>query len=330
MSEMEIILDRFPSQLLESINFTNIKTENPFKNIIVNGMGGSALPANLLRIYLHELMKDRDDYISIYNNRTYYLPKEADSNSLILCCSYSGNTEETIAAYNESKRKNLNIVGISAGGKIEEMCQRDGVPHIKLPQGIQPRMSTGYFFGAILKLLINSNFLPLSVEQVLQEASENLVNVGPELKARGRIVASRLKNRIPLIYSSTKWKSMAMIWKINFNENSKIQSFFNYFPELNHNEMEGFTNLLGNYYIIILRDENDSLRKHKRMEVFKNLMQEQNIPTEIIDFYSGTTPYKIFTSQLLSFWTSYYLSKEYGIDPVPVNTVEKFKKLLGD
>ena len=116
-----------------------------------------------------------------------------------------------------------------------------------------------------------------------------------------------------------------MIWKINFNENSKIQSFWNAIPEMNHNEMVGFTNKLAEYKIIILKNKNDNPRIQRRMQTMTEVL---DIETEIIDMTGQTTIEELINILSLGLWTSYYLALLSEIDPTPVELVEKFKKLL--
>ena len=144
-------------------------------------------------------------------------------------------------------------------------------------------------------------------------------------------VAKKLVNKVPLVYASNKFKCLARIWKIKFNENSKIPAFYNYFPELNHNEMVGFTqiNKKNNaFHVIILRDKNDHLRSLKRMKFFANLMKTKGIEVDFIEIKNGDLLFKIFSTLLLGDWVSYYLALEYKVDPTPVKIVEEFKKKL--
>ena len=134
-------------------------------------------------------------------------------------------------------------------------------------------------------------------------------------------------NKIPIIYTSDKWKYLAMVIKINFNENAKIQSFWNAFPELNHNEMVGFTKLLAEYKIIIFKDPQDHERTQERMKTFTEIMDNE-MPVESIKMPQAETLTKIFSTLLIGLWASYYLALIYKIDPAPVKIVEDFKNKI--
>lgn len=304
----------------------NIKLEGEFSGVTVSGMGGSALPVNLLKAYL----KDQGSSASVCINRTYSLPNKNLSKYLNIISSYSGNTEETISSLEELHSKNLPFVGISSGGKVEELCKQYSMPHIKLPMpfpNYQPRMGTGYFFGSMLQLLINHGLVNDSTQEIINKAKE----FSPRMEGyeqRGKELALKLKGKTPIIYSSSKYKAVAMIWKIKINENSKTPAFWNFFPELNHNEMVGYTNPQSNFFIIMLKDLNDNPKNVRRYEATKNLLAEESIDSEIIELQGDDLFSKMFLSISLADWTSYYLALEYNQDPTPVEMVEKLKKIL--
>jgi glucose/mannose-6-phosphate isomerase len=310
-----------------------IKVPGDFKNIIVSGMGGSALPANLLKIYCDSLFQIHPRYkpFEIHINRYYSLPPEShDLNALNLIASYSGNTEETISSLEEAHNANLPFIGLSSGGKVEELCKKYNTPHIKLPvpyPNFQPRMGTGYFFGAMLQLFVNQRLIPNTSGEIFSSA-KRLNGQMKDFKKKGMELARKLKGRTPVIYASSKYKPVAMVWKIKMNENAKTTAFWNFFPEVNHNEMVGFTNAQAKFFIIMLKDPQDHERNKRRYEPTALLLKEKGIEFEIIDMEEGTVFYKIFSSISLADWTSYYLALEYGQNPTPVDMVENFKKIL--
>lgn len=329
----QFILDT-PNQFKIGISLAeNIKIERSFSSVTISGMGGSALPANLLRTYCNSLFKNHSEYkpFEIYINRFYSLPPEAQSkNTLNIIASYSGNTEESLSSLNEAKEKNLPFIGISSGGEIERLCKELGAPYIKLPipyPNYQPRMGTGYFFGTLFKLLVNHGLVPDLTNDIISLSSRFNEKMN-DLEQRGRLLAQKINGKTPVIYASPKYKSVAMIWKIKINENAKTPAFWNFFPELNHNEMVGYTNPQGNFFIIMLKDQEDNPRNLKRYQATADLLKEKGIDSEIITMDGNDVFSKMFLSITYSDWTSYYLALEYGQDPTPVDLVEKLKKIL--
>jgi len=329
----QFILDT-PTQFEVGIKLAkNIKVEGKFNSVTVSGMGGSALPANLLRTYCNSLFKTHPDYNSfeIYNNRYYSLPPESENkNALNLVSSYSGGTEEAISSMEELRKLNLPFIGISSGGEIERLCKEYNAPHIKLPipyPNYQPRMGTGYFFGAMFQLLVNHGLVPDLTPEILSDAKK-LNDFMQIHEQKGQELAKKLFGKTPVIYASPKYKSVAMIWKIKLNENAKTPAFWNFFPELNHNEMVGYTNPQGKFFIIMLKDLDDNPKNLKRYEATANLLNSIGIESEIIDMEGENVFIKMFSSINYADWASYYLALEYGQDPTPVDLVEKLKKIL--
>lgn len=316
----ETILD-FPKQFKQSIEKAkDIRIEGRLENIIICGMGGSALPADLfLLIYLNDLK------LPFYIHRSYNLPPQATKESLIICISFSGNTEETISAFKEAQERKLKVAAITTGGELGQLARKYNAPLVSLPSvKIQPRWATGYLFGSLTKVLSNSGVIKDNSEEILKIA-ENLKPLG--LEVQGKSLAKKLVGKIPLIYASNKFKSLARIWKIKFNENSKIMAFWNYFPELNHNEIVGYSNL-ENFYMIVLRDSDGHPKILKAMELTVSLLKKKGIEVDFVEVEGKSILEKVFNNLILSDWVSYYLAKEYKIDPAPVEIVEEFKKKL--
>lgn len=304
-----------------------------FKSIMISGMGGSALPGNIFRIYLSDLFrKDAplEQPLAVYQNRSYDLPPEAFKDCLNFICSYSGNTEETIASFEEALKHNLPCIGLSSGGKIEEMCKANNVPHIKLPipfPGFQPRVGTGYFFSTMFQVLVNQGLVRDTTRELLLEVEKIQQSVSA-IEEQGALLAKKLVGKTPVIYGTPRYKSVAMVWKIKCNENAKTPAFWNFFPELNHNEMVGWTLPQGKFITLLLSDADTHPRILKRFEVTAKLLREKGIEVETIRMEGETVFSKIFISILLGDFTSYYLALEYGVNPTPVDMVEELKKML--
>ncbi len=319
----QIILE-YPNQLQVGKKFAEkikpVKKDN-FTNLIICGMGGSALPADLLSSYLNHREKTFSLPISIV--RDYSLPPQANQDSLIFISSYSGNTEETISCFRQALKTKASIVAFSEGGEVEKIAKENKIPHVKYKidfPHFQPRYANTYAFAAMHKVLTN---LKLS----------DTINRFPKIDSRktevlGEELAKKAKNKIPVIYSSSQFKTVARNWKIKINENSKSPAFWNYFPELNHNEMLGFSLPKNDYIVFILKDSADEERVKERMELTSKLYQAKGITTEIIPIMGEDYLEKILYSLVLGDWLSYYLALEYNQDPTPVEMVEEFKKKL--
>lgn len=326
----KIILD-FPRQFkigvnaAKDIHFKKWDFLTPPENIIICGMGGSGLPGEILTT-----LKPLD----VFAYKSYRLPLQAGNESLIVCISYSGNTEETLSSFQEAVRRKLPVLTISKGGELEKLSKRHKIPHARLPEpSIPPRLALGEMFGALIQLLANHNLLDKKLIDKVLKLEKNLKS--EKFEKRGKELAEKLYQKIPFIYVSRRFREIAWIWKNSLNETAKILAFSNYFPELNHNETVGFWRInkmqISNdkLFVIILRDLQDSHpRILKQMKITKDLIEEEGIRVEFIDMEGKTMIEKIFSSIVLGFWTAYWLAIKYKVDPTPVKTIEELKRRL--
>lgn len=318
----QAILD-FPKQFHFQPRIKNLQHFTQKKKFIVAGMGGSALAA--------EILKCSYPLLDVLVHRNYGLPILSAmelQHRLIVISSYSGNTEEVIDALHCAMKKKLPLVVLAIGGKALDIAKKEKLPYVQLPDtGIQPRMALGFSLRALMKVCV----LPhgLKETKMLADALE------PEsLKNKGKTLAHQLKNFIPIIYASEKNAAIASNWKTRFHETGKIPTFFNIFPELNHNEMTGFdvqkttSSLSNKFYFIFLTDQNDHPRIQKRMKITADMLHQRKLSIKMIPLQGQTRLHCIFSSLLLADWTSFFLAKQYGVEPEQVPMVEEFKKLL--
>lgn len=328
----QVILD-FPKQFKVGVEAAkNIKTSanrSLFSNIIICGMGGSALPGDVFVMINNHLLLTK---LPVFIHQNYGLHPMTNKNSFVVCISYSGNTEETISAFKEARKKKLSIAAIASGGKLIELAKKNNVPFAQIAAGNQPRCALGYQFSALIKILSNFKLIK-NLDKELFALEKNLAP--HKLEKTGLSLAKKLKGKIPLVYSSEDNKCLARIWKIKFNENSKIPSFYNSLPELNHNEMTGMGDCEIKewrelFQVIFLSDKTDHPRIIKRMNILSEIFQKRNIKTNFVQIEGKNILDKIFNNNLIADWTSYYLAVSRNIDPTPVKLVEEFKKKMAD
>ena len=177
------------------------------------------------------------------------------------------------------------------------------------------------------QVLVNPGMVPDTTEEISRYAGVLKAKL-EEFEAIGKALSEKLAGTTPVIYSTVRYKSVAMIWKIKINENAKTPAFWNFFPELNHNEMVGFTLPQAKFTVVMLRDPDDHPKNKKRFEVTAGLLSEKGVSVEIVDMPGETVFERMFGSILIADFTSYYLALEYGQNPTPVNMVEQLKKML--
>ncbi|MCX6763934.1 MAG: bifunctional phosphoglucose/phosphomannose isomerase [Candidatus Moranbacteria bacterium] len=320
----QVILD-FPKQFKIGLELAkDMKIAGDFRSVVVSGMGGSAWPVDILKDYLKNSGVEE---LEIIQNRNYSLPKKAYTNSINFFSSYSGDTEEPVASLEEAIKNNLPLIVFTYGGKHLELAKKNNLPCIIIPQCVQPRYATGYFFGAMLQVLINLGLTKDASSDILEysnKLAENTIN----LEKKGQELAKKLVGQTPIIYASDRYGAVGMVIKIKINEDAKTPAFWNVYPELNHNEMVGFTLPQGKFHVLTFMDKDDNPRIIKRMQLTAELYKTKGIETDIIEMEGDSLFTKIFSSLILGDWIAYYLALEYGQDPVLVEMVEDFKKLL--
>ncbi len=325
------IIEDMPNQLLAGWQLAeSINLKGNFHSIVLSGMGGSALAGELLKIYLDETVNKirKGNPLRVIINRSYSLPPEAfELNCLNIISSYSGNTEETLSVFEEVRQNNLTCLGLTSGGKLLEFCLQNKLPFIQLPAGIQPRMGLGYGLTSLLRALYQSGLIE-DQQPKLEEVSLAIKNQLVRLKKNGQEIAVAIQGKTPVVYAPVQFKALALIWKIMFNENSKTPAFWNYFPELNHNEMVGFTNSQANFHLLLLKDEQDNSQNLKRYLATTEILQDFKIGAKIIEIPEGEILYRLFATLQIGCFASYYLAINYGQDPTPVEMVERFKSML--
>ena len=324
-SGMLDVLETMPRQAEEGIAIgKKIRVSScDSDKIIIVGMGGSAFTGAL--IYA---LGRKNIPFPLVVNKTYSLPNFVDEKTLVMILSYSGNSEETLTAFRAAKERNAQIFSVSSGGHLEDLSS-EATWYIKVPGGLQPRAAVAYLLFPSLFFLHKCKLLnlekkdlndSLTVIQKLSEAINQHVSTKDNFAKR---LAQEILGKTPQIYGHDITSPVARRWRTQFNENSKIFAFNDEVPECNHNEIESWNEKKHPYYIF-LRSKDDIPAVHKRFMLMKDLLD--NV-TEI--WANGKSPlgqmlYLIF----LGDYVSTYLAVLRGIDPSPVQNIEKIKKRL--
>jgi glucose/mannose-6-phosphate isomerase len=308
-------------KLAEAVDLSSLQREQ-YTNVIVTGMGGSAIAALLMKNFLY------DDKLKLHVNQDYFLPKWADSKTLVIACSYSGNTEETLSAFKDARRNNCAILCVTVGGKLEEYAKVSRIPTVILPANYQPRAAVAIQFFAMLRLLERLRLIQsrgIDISKFREELKTQL----PMLEKSAIALSEKIAGKIPIIYSSNRFSAVSYRWKCQFNENSKEPAFCHVFSELNHNELAGFSNVNGNFHLIFLRFEDDHRRVQQRMNLTKEVLLRKGISSTDIGIRGSNVLTKMFSTILLGDLTSYYLALRLKTNPSKVEIIEDFKRNLG-
>lgn len=327
---MATVLARLPEHIQIALDDTlPALRHRQFSQVVVCGLGGSALPCEVLMdAFAGELTAPMRVW------RTYGLPPGIDASTLLIFSSFSGNTEETLSGIEPLPAHAPNVVVLTAGGRLAALARERGYPLVVIPtkdepQGFQPRCAFGLIVTYLARLLHAAGLMnePTGTLRALP-AFLREVDVRPEAAD----VAAWLGNRVPVVYTDdSHLMSVARIAKIKFNENAKRPAFFNAFPELNHNEMIGFTVALGSYAVLYLHDPAAPPRVKTRFDVMRDVFARDHIDNVAFrswDMPGASRAERVFAALMFADWCSYYTALLQGLDPTPVPLVETFKQEL--
>lgn len=300
------------------------------ENIVFCGMGGSAIGGDLLKTYLLEDLR-----IPLIVNRHYTLPGFVDAHSLVIVSSYSGDTEETVQAYQEALNSRAQILGISSNGKVRDLLTREGFPLIKIPGGMQPRAALGYSFIPMVRMFHRLGLTARDVQSEIDETIDLITNLSRKYQEEETAYqcAVALIGTAPIIYTDPELAVVGTRWKTQLAENAQMLAFTNELPEMNHNEIMGWSggqDFLKELSVIWLTDSHSHPRVQKRMEITGQLVgqytkQMQHFSTEGTGLMS-----RLFSLIFLGDWVSLYAALLREINPTAIDQIELLKKRLND
>jgi glucose/mannose-6-phosphate isomerase len=299
--------------------------------LVVAGMGGSAIGGALARAAL-------SDHATrpIFVTRAYGLPPWTTPDTMVLCASYSGDTEETLACYESAGALGARRTVATTGGRLAEMARADGVPVIPLPGGFQPRAAVAYMTVAALEVAALCGAGPRLTSEIDVAAShtEQLVaEWGPDAPedSLAKEVARGLFGTTPVIAGAGLTSPIAYRWKTQINENAKQPAFAHELPELDHNELVGWEGAqdVGRFSAVFLDDSDAHPRVKARMDLTEKAIVANAVASFRLETRGETTIERVISLVLLGDLVSIYLATLRGVDPGPVKVIDELKAALG-
>jgi len=313
--EHEFELSAFSSQL------------SACENVVLAGMGGSALAGLLSQSW--------PGYnLPFEICRQYHIPAYVSEMTLFIVSSYSGNTEETLAALAEAEGKGAKIVVIAGGGKLQEIAAAKNYPFMLIPKVEQPRYAVFYSFKALTTLLVaagladkNAHIQISKAAEFLKSSAENWLPTIPTDDNPAKKLANELAGKSIVVYTGPLLAPAAYKWKISFNENAKNVAWWNQLPEFNHNEMIGWSShpIEKLYAVVDLRSSLEHPQVQKRFEVTEKLLSGRRPAPNIVQVQGETILEQLLWAVAFGDFVSIYLALLNNVNPSPVDLVEKFK-----
>ena len=324
---MKTLVANFSKQLTEAIIIGNnaklTASKNKISNVLICGLGGSGIGGSIVA----ELVVANAG-VPINVTKGYFIPAYVNENTLVIISSYSGNTEETLNCLELAISKNAKIVCVTSGGKVLEISKTKGFDCIVVPGGMPPRSCLGYSLTQLFFILgffgiINSNYkteLEASIKLIDSE-EHNII-------AEAKNIATKLKGKIPVIYATTYNEGIAIRLRQQLNENSKILCWHHIVPEMNHNELVGWTEKNDNLSVLFFLDKDDYTRNLARVDINKEVIKKY--ASAITDIYSkgNSVIEKAIYFIHLGDWISIALGEARGVDLMEVNVINHLKSAL--
>lgn len=302
------------------------------QNVVLAGMGGSALAAS----YIHSWPGLKLPFEIV---RDYQVPAYVGPQTLFIASSYSGNTEETVSAFEQAQSRGAKIVVTAGGGKLEQLANAQRFPLFVMPKAEQPRYAVWYNFVALIAIFKAYNLLASdNVDEELAAAAQFLdqsvpawAPTVPTASNPAKQLAQELMGKSVVIYAGPKLAPAAYKWKISCNENAKNVAWWNQYSEFNHNEFIGWTShpTQKPYAIIDLRSPLEGDRINKRFEVSDQLLSGQRPAAEVVQAQGQTLFQQLVWTSVYGDFVTIYLALLNGLNPAPVDLVEKLKTMLG-
>jgi glucose/mannose-6-phosphate isomerase len=302
---------------VESAIMQDFDTED---GLVVAGMGGSAIGGALARAAL-------GDHASrpIFVTRAYGLPTWTTPNTMVLCASYSGETEETLACARQAHRQGADLLIVGSGGALVGLAQEWGVAYARVPDALAtgPRTALGYLFGAMAGAF---GACGLASEGIASAAAEGVEAVDSAL---ARELGERLADTIPLIYGAGPMGAVAYRWKTQMNENAKMHAFSHALPELAHNEIVGWQGAPpGRFAAVLLSDPGQDAAVHRSIAATADLIAADAAVVEVVEGRGATPAARAFSLVAQGDWASYGAALRRGVDPTPVANIDTLKRAL--
>jgi glucose/mannose-6-phosphate isomerase len=344
LDDMNVIKQRDPSGALQvaaaqytqaqfAVEILNPEHDNrEIKNVIVAGMGGSALAAALVKSWLKSELSVPFEVV-----RSYELPGYVNANTLVIASSHSGNTEETISSLEHAISRGAQTAVIASGGKLNATAASENIAHVMIPADLQPRMAVIYNLRALMALLVHFGITKEERLDEITAASDWLHGETRQWKADVSVDKNYAKQlallavgKTPVVYAGSLMFPAAYKWKISWNENAKNVAFCNEVPEFNHNEFIGWSShpVEKPFVIFDLVSNLENPRILKRFEISDRLLSGMRPKANIVMLAGDTAIRQLLWAGILADFVSIYVAILNGVDPTPVDLVEKLKSEL--
>ena len=320
-------IEGFIGQLEDAFSIgENVQFSIPNKklsNVLILGVGGSGIGGTV--VAKTALLGAG---IPVMTCNDYHIPEYVSENTLVIACSYSGNTEETLTALKKCQNKGSEIAAVTSGGELKRICEENNYNHIIIPGGNPPRTCLGYSLTEQFFILVKYKILPEAAVEELKSAIQLLKTNDSFIIQEAEVVAQNLFGKLPVIYATDKFEPVSIRFRQQLNENSKELCWHQKFPELNHNEIVGWASGNSNLSVVLFRNDDDYYRTQERMEFMKKVILDKGSTVTEIKSKGSSFIEKALYLIYLTDWASFFIAEKKQIDPVEIRVIDALKDHL--
>ena len=325
--KMNSYIEGFTSHLKDALEIGNntsfLSTKKDISNVLICGLGGSGIGGTIVQDLLSKSVT-----IPITASKGYDIPAFVSNETLVIACSYSGNTEETIMALDKCLKKDAEIAIVTSGGKLQKIAEDNQLNHIIIPGGHPPRAMFGYGFTELFFVLNNYNIIDDSFKEDFTNAIRLLEKEQDTIIKNAKSLANKIHGTTPIIYTADGFEGVAVRLRQQINENSKMLCWHHVVPEMNHNELLGWRTNVDNLSVLYLRNKSDFYRNSTRIDINKSIIKKYT--DNISEVWSSGETDLQNTLYHINFgdWISWFLSELNGVDAIEIDVINYLKEEL--
>jgi len=322
---MDTLIERFPAQLVESLEIgqaaTLTKHNKEINKIYVAGLGGSGIGGDFVAEMVVNELK-----VPYLVGKGYDIPAYVDQNTLAIISSYSGNTEETLSSFDQIEKTGAKVVCIASGGKVIAKAKEAGYDYIQVPgDWPSPRACLGFSLVQQIFVLEKLGFISAAISSQIKTAIDVIKYDQDDIKAQALDIAKKLYGKTPIIYTTDRMESVAVRLRQQINENAKLLCWHHVIPEMNHNELVGWKAKRDDVAVLYFRNKDDHKRNATRVDINKEIISKL-APTVLEVWSKGQSlPEKMLYFVNLGDWVSWYMSEMHGVDSIEVDVIDYLK-----
>lgn len=328
MDNMKQLVHDFPQQLREALVIARkfqVSAVPDFDNVLICGLGGSGIGGTIMA----QLIADECPY-PIVTSKGYSIPAFVDERTLLIACSYSGNTEETLESLEEARERAAQVVCVSSGGKLSQLASEHGWPLISLPSGFPPRAAFGFSLIQLFKVASTYGLIRDGWQVFIERSIEALLRDQERISNAARQLAESVQHRLPVLYSADWLEGVTVRWRQQINENSKMLCWHHVYPEMNHNELVGWRAENHDLAVIFLMSNFDHDRIVRRMELTETVFRTYTPHVHHVTAKGDTRIEQALYLIHIGDWMSVHLAELRGSDAVEVKVIDWLKSELAN